>query len=680
MSGQMLKKLLLKLLLVFLFCYLVPKQINGQEIEVDICVYGGTASGVIAAYTAKKLGKSVLLIEPSKHLGGMTTGGLGHTDIGNKFVVTGLARDFYRRIGKHYGKFEKWIFEPHVAKNILLGYLREADVQVWYQQRLFAVNKREGFIQSIVLENDEKPQASTPQVVKAKMFIDCTYEGDLMAKAGVSYTVGREANSQYGETYNGVQMLNKHQFPDGIDPYRIKGNKESGLLWGISNESVQPNGTGDKKVQAYNFRICLSKDPSNQIPITEPENYDPRKYELLLRQIELTQPKELNWQLLHIAPMPNLKTDINNCGGFSTDMIGMNYDYPDGDYATRKRIVKAHEDYTKGLLYFIGNDPRMPEHLRKEMQQYGYPKDEYTDNGNWSPQLYIREARRMIGDYVMTQHHCEGREIAPEAVGMAAYTMDSHNCSRLVVNEMVKNEGDVQIGGFPPYPIAYRSLIPKKNECKNLLVPVCLSATHIAFGSIRMEPVFMVLGQSCAVAALVAIDSKTSVQDIDVRKVQEILRTNPLADGSLPEVLVDNENTENIVTKGVWKKEKRYGSYGLSILIDDSKSAEEKSVSFIPNIVKSGNYQVYFYLPKIKELSSQIMLRVYQGKKYKEIVIKTNELIIEGQTSGEWVSLGEYSLPKGKKSYVEVYSRASDGSILADAVLFVPVKSTLNKN
>ncbi|GAB4476899.1 MAG: FAD-dependent oxidoreductase [Thermoflexibacter sp.] len=670
------KRLLAKLTLILLFSYLIPNHLKGQDIEVDICVYGGTASGIITAYTAKKLGKSVILIEPSKHLGGMTTGGLGHTDIGNKFVVTGLARDFYRRIGKHYGTFEKWIFEPHVAKNILLSYLKEADVQVWYQRRLRAVNKQAGFIQSIILEDDEKPTVSPLRVVKAKMFIDCTYEGDLMAKAGVSYTVGREANSQYGETYNGVQMLDKHQFPDGIDPYKIKGKQESGLIWGISNEALPPNGTGDKKLQAYNFRICLSKDPNNQIPITQPENYDPNKYELLLRQIELTQPKELNWQLLHIAPMPNQKTDINNCGGFSTDMIGMNYDYPEADYETREQIIKAHQDYTKGLLYFIGNDPRMPEHLRKEMKLYGYPKDEYVENGNWSPQLYIREARRMVGDYVMTQHHCEGKEIAPEAVGMAAYTMDSHNCSRLVVNGMVKNEGDVQIGGFPPYPIAYRALVPKESECKNLLVPVCLSATHIAFGSIRMEPVFMVLGQSSAVAASLAIDNKTSVQHIDVKKLQNILKTNPLADGSTPEILVDNENVENILIKGTWKKEKRYGSYGLSMLIDDSKGSEPKSVSFIPNIPKSGTYQVYFYLPKIQGLSSQVMLRLYQGKKYREIVIKTNEVVVEGQTSGEWVNVGEYALPKGRKScYLEVYNSSSAGNVIADAVLFVPAKS-----
>lgn len=670
--NTMISKTLTYCIFIFVTSF-SPKQ-RVQDLEVDICVYGGTASGVITAYTAAKMGKSVVLVEPSTHLGGLTTGGLGFTDIGNKFVVTGLARDFYRRIGTHYGKFEQWIFEPHVAKNILLEYIKEAKIKVLYQTRLVATKKENGFITSILLENDAKPSSATNQTIKAKMFIDCTYEGDLMARAGVSYTVGREANSQYGETYNGVQMLDKHQFPDGIDPYKIKGKPESGLLWGISSEAVQANGTGDKKVQAYNFRMCLSKDPKNQVPITQPANYDPNKYELLLRQVEATQPKVLDWQLMHFAEMPNQKTDINNCGGFSTDMIGMNYDYAEADYDTRKKIVKEHEDYTKGLLYFIGNDPRMPEHLRKDMKQYGYPKDEYIENGNWSPQLYIREARRMMGDYVMTQQHCEGKEIALDPIGMAAYTMDSHNCSRFVINGMVKNEGDVQVGGFPPYPIAYRSLIPKASECKNLLVPVCLSSTHIAFGSIRMEPVFMVLGQSSAVAAAVAIDSKTSVQEVNVKKVQEILNTNPLANNSTPEILVDNENKESVTWTGEWRKEKIKGCYGLSMLIDDSKGSITKSVKFSPMISESRNYKVYVYFPKVQNLSNKIVIGLYEGTKRKEIVINTNEIVVEGQTSGEWVALGTYRFPKGNQGYVEIYNKISDGVTVADAVLFVPAK------
>lgn len=287
------------------------------------------------------------------------------------------------------------------------------------------------------------------------MFIDCTYEGDLMAKAGVSYIVGREANSQYNETWNGVQLLDKHQFPEGVDPYRIPGDPSSGLLWGISTAALAPNGSGDKLLQTYNFRLCLTKDPANRIPITRPERYDSTKYELLLRQVAIEKPPHINWGVMHIADMPNSKTDINNKGGFSTDMIGMNHDYAEANYETRKKIIKEHEDYTKGFLYFVGHDPRMPEHLRKQMLEWGYPKDEYIDNDHFSPQLYVREARRLVGEYVMTQHNCEGREVVKDGIGLAAYTMDSHNCQRILFKNPktgkmeVRNEGDVQVGGFP---------------------------------------------------------------------------------------------------------------------------------------------------------------------------------------------------------------------------------------
>src|SRR5690606_23293193 len=322
--------------------------------------------------------------------------------------------------------------------------------------------------------------------------------GDLMARAGVSYRVGREDNSEYNETINGVQLMDGHQFPDGIDPYKTPGKPRSGLLWGISDEKLLPNGTGDKKVQAYNYRICLTSDPDHQISITRPEDYDPSRYELLLRLFEAFPHKRKLNDYFIWSHMPNRKTDINNRGPFSTDMIGMNYGYPDGSYEERERIIRDHTVYTKGLLYFFAHDPRAPQRLRDEMRQWGYPKDEYVEYGHWTPQLYIREARRMVGSYVMTQHNCQGREVVADGVGMAAYTMDSHNTQRIVVDGMVKNEGNVEIGGFGPYPISYRALTPKAEECRNLLVPVCLSATHIAFGSIRMEPVFMVLAQSAA--------------------------------------------------------------------------------------------------------------------------------------------------------------------------------------
>jgi hypothetical protein len=459
----------MKRILLLTLLSILTVALHAQERTVDICIYGGSSAGVIAAYTARMNGKSVLLIEPGNHLGGLTAGGLGYTDIGNKYAVTGIARDFYRRLGQHYGKFEQWIFEPHVAEALFNEYIARASVEVLYGHRLAKATIAKGVITSIELEPSS---GSGPnQTIRARIFMDCTYEGDLMAKTNVSYIVGREANKDYNETYNGVQLMDKHQFANGIDPYREKGKPESGLLWGISPDPLRPQGSGDKLVQAYNFRICLSNDPNNMVPITQPDNYDSTRYELLVRVME-KEPSLPFHRILKPDLMPNGKTDINNNGPFSTDMIGMNYAYAEGSYEARAKIIMEHEDYTKGLLYFISTSKRLPPHLGVEMRKWGYPKDEYKDNNHWSHQAYIREARRMVGEYVMTQANCEGREIVKDGVGMAAYTMDSHNTQRIVVNGMVKNEGDVQIGGFPPYPISYRSLIPKRTECTNRFVPI----------------------------------------------------------------------------------------------------------------------------------------------------------------------------------------------------------------
>ncbi|HEV7350336.1 FAD-dependent oxidoreductase [Telluribacter sp.] len=646
-----------------------PVQSKSQS--ADVVVYGGTAAGVIAAYTAKKMGKSVILIEPTTHLGGLTSGGLGYTDIGNKYAITGLSRDFYRRIGRHYGKFEQWTFEPKIAKQYLQQYLDEAGIKPLYAHRIISAQKQNGTLQSIVLENSQSPGAASNTTIEAKMFIDATYEGDLMAKAGVSYTVGREANSVYNETINGVQLMHGHQFPDGIDPYKVPGQPKSGLLWGISDEKLAPTGSGDKKVQAYNYRICLTSDPANQVPITRPADYDPSRYDLLVRLFE-KQPSKTSLRDYFIwSGMPNKKTDINNRGGFSTDMIGMNYAYPEASYAERERIIQEHENYTKGLLYFYGHDPRVPAAMQQEMLKWGYPKDEYVENGHWSPQVYVREVRRMVGDYVMTQANCQGKEVVQDGVGMAAYTMDSHNIQRIVVNDQVKNEGNVEVGGFGPYPIAYRSLIPKASECKNLLVPVCLSASHIAYGSIRMEPVFMVLAQSAAVAAAMAIDAGVPVQQVDVAKLQKKLKNDPLANGSTPEVLVDNEDSPAISVQGPWIVANK-GTYGPTALLSDPKHTGQQSVRFTPAIAKSGKYKAYMYFPKVPGLSSKSILNIYDGKKIHERTVKETDIIVEGQTSGEWFALGEFTLPKGQKAYVEISTKSADGIVIADAVLFVP--------
>lgn len=678
-SKKILKLCVSAAILLFGAISCSPGEKSGNDAyDYDICVYGGTSAGVMAAYTAKMMGKSVLLVEPGHRLGGLTSGGLGYTDIGNKYAVTGLSRDFYRRMGSHYGKFEQWIFEPHVAESLFVDYISRAEVEVLYGHRITSATKANGFIQEISLESADSGGQSEGRTVSAKMFIDCSYEGDLMTKAGVSYTTGREANSIYGETYNGVQLMKNHQFPDDVDPYKIPGDSASGLLWGISPEPLAAEGSGDKKIQAYNFRICLTNDPANILPITRPENYDSSRYELLVRLFE-AQPEKRSLNNYFIwSRMPNNKTDINNRGAFSTDMIGMNHDYPEAGYEERAAIVRQHEDYTKGLLYFYGHDLRVPEELREEMLRWGYPKDEYTRNDHWSPQLYVREVRRMTGSYVMTQANCVGEEVVQDGVGMAAYTMDSHNCQRIVIEKdgktMVKNEGNVEIGGFGPYPVSYRSLIPKGEECKNLLVPVCLSASHIAYGSIRMEPVFMVLAQSSAAAASMAIDAGVDVQQVNVAALQELLRTDPLANGSTPEILVDNRDSAHVSMQGEWEIIAKKGSYGPDMLQDDSAAAGEKSVRFTPEVVQSGEYAVYTYYPRVSGGTSETSVIISDGKGTREKIIKREEIMIEGQTSGEWVYLGTSSLKKGVDAFVEISDKNATGTLVADAVLWVPTQ------
>ena len=644
-----------------------------ETMECDVCVYGGTSAGVIAAYSAAKEGKIVLLVEPGYRLGGLSSGGLGQTDIGNKQAVKGLSLDFYRRVGKHYGMLENWVFEPKVAEQVFKDYVAEADIPVLYGHRVIKASKNGTDIVSMKVESVEKGVCD--KEITAKVYIDCTYEGDLMAMAGVSYTVGREDSSVYGESWNGAHESYWHQFPDGVDPYVEKGNPESGLLWGISPEdkTIPEPGKGDDMVQAYNFRICVTFDKENQVPFPKPDNYDPSKYELLIRTIE-AQPDAGIGEYFIISRMPNNKTDINNRGAFSTDMIGMNHNYPEASYEEREKIIKAHKDYTLGLLWFWTHDDRIPEHLQKEITCMGLPKDEYVEYGHWTPQLYIREARRMVGEYVATQADCELLTAPEDYVGWAAYGMDSHNCQRVVVErngvKMVKNEGDVEIGVKAPYPISYRSITPKRQECTNLLVPVCVSASHIAFGSIRMEPVFMLLGQSAAKAASLAIDGGVKVQEVDVKEIQRMYVENPLLDGSTPDICVDDPMIE-LGECCAWERVKSNRGYGPSFIkLDQTK--KKQSIKFPVEVKKDGKYELYTYFIRNNESTEQAQIRIHNGKDVTERTLIEKEIVVRGQTSGEWVSLGEYDFNAGTPVYVEFTNNGKvDGIVIADAVLAV---------
>jgi hypothetical protein len=520
----------------------MPDKTNNYS--ADIIIYGGTSAAVTAAVEAVQSGKTVLVVSPDTHLGGLSSGGLGYTDTGNKSTIGGLSREFYHRVWLHYNdsaawKWQKhseygnkgqgtvamdgenrtmWIFEPHVAEQVFEDFIAKNKISVLRNEWL---NRSAG----VIKQNKKIVSIKTlsGKTFSGKIFIDATYEGDLMAAAGVSYRVGREACSEYNETWNGVQADARHHghfFKHKIDPYKTPGKPESGLLYGISPEPIAANCTGDNKIQAYCFRLCMSNHPENRVPFPKPENYNPENYELLGRVFDA------GWRewFGKFDLIPNRKTDTNNHGPFSSDFIGMNYDYPEASYERRKEIIKAHEDYQKGLLYFVSNDPRVPKEIQQEMQTWGLAKDEFTDNGNWSRQLYIREARRMLGVYVTTENDVLAKREVPNPVGMGSYAMDSHNVQRYVTSKgFVQDEGDIGVEPQAPYAISYGSIVPKKEECTNLLVPVCVSSSHIAYGSVRMEPVFMILGQSASIAACQAIDTDLAVQDIPYEALQEKL-------------------------------------------------------------------------------------------------------------------------------------------------------------
>lgn len=487
---------------------------KGANYKATIVVYGATPAGITAAIQAKKLGIDVIIAEFSNHIGGITANGLGATDFGAKAAIGGLSREFYKRVGMYYGKEEQWTFEPKVAKKVFQEWLEFYDIPVHLKQHLQDVLVEDSTIKMITMEDGNSFQGS--------YFIDASYEGDLLAKAGIRYHVGRESNETYGETYNGIQFGHPHhQFKNKVDPYINPGNPESGLLPGITevtSSEKEIQGSGDKRIQAYNFRLCLTRDLDNKVPFPKPSNYQEERYELLLRYI-----KTGVWDAMNLQTrLPNGKTDLNNYGGFSTDYIGMNHNWPEASYEERERIFQDHLHYQLGMLYFLANDSRIPQAIRDEVSSWGLAKDEFVESGNWPEQLYIRESRRMIGDYVMTDRNCLGTVTVDDSIGLASYQMDSHHCRRVVRDGKLVNEGDVEIP-ISPYPISLRAVLPRREECRNLLVPVCLSSSHIAYGSIRMEPVFMIVGQSVGAVAALAVKYGIPVQDVSYHDLKLLL-------------------------------------------------------------------------------------------------------------------------------------------------------------
>jgi len=700
------------LLLVASVVSLVPAvcQSAGPPIY-DLVIYGGTSAGIAAAVQAKRMGASVIVLEPSARIGGLTTGGLGQTDIGKKAAIGGISREFYQRIRKHYASDASWnweskadyrsggqsrttanedtmwTFEPSAALKIMQDFVSENNIEVVLNAKLdrTPLKDHEPRVEGVVMRNttilglitEDKNQ------YRGRCFIDATYEGDLLAGAGVSYVVGRESAQEYDEPLNGVQTKRAlhHQLKSGIDPYRVQGDPTSGLLPGIDETGPGVEQSGDHRVQAFCFRMCLTDQPANRRKILKPADYDPISYELLLRNFEAGA-KVLPWSF---SLMPNRKTDINNNRGASTDFIGQSYRYPEATYEQREVIVEKHLQYQKGLLWTLANHPRVPLAMRLQVSQWGPCLDEFTTPDGWQRQLYVREARRMVGTTVMTQNHCQGSRVAEKPVGLAAYTMDSHHVQRYVDNTgHVRNEGDVQVGGFSPYGIEYGSLTPQEAECNNLLVPVCLSASHIAFGSIRMEPVFMVLGQTCATAAVHAVREKQNVQNINYEKLRSQLildkqvlswshtaeksplSTDPKTFSGI--VLDDNQSDRT----GFDSISQSNGPFLASHYRHDSNAGKgTQNATYKFNIKEPGKYKLQLaWTPHANRATNVPIILSTSGDK-KALLLNQQQKPDEAPFG----TLGIFNLAPGVAT-VEIGNANTNGYVIVDGARLVPVVNT----
>ncbi len=670
------------------------------EHEYDLVIYGGTSAAISAAVQARRMDLEVVVVGPDKHLGGLSSGGLGWTDTGDKTVIGGLAREFYHRVWQHYqdddawrwqareeygnrgqgtpamdGEFRTmWIFEPHVAEQVFEDLVKEYDIPVFRDEWLDRDNgiaMEDGRITAITMLSGN--------TYRGRMFMDATYEGDLMAAAGISYHVGREANSVYNETLNGVQTERaiSHQFESFVDPYIEPGNPESGLLPRIHDECPGEDGEGDHRVQAYNFRVCLTTVPENRKPFPKPDNYDPMQYELLARYIETG----YRGMFRKFDPIPNDKTDTNNFGAFSTDNIGMNYDYPEASYERRREIIQEHEDYQKGYFWFLANDPRVPEDIRAEMSEWGLALDEFVENDHWPHQIYVREARRMISDFVVTERHLRRQTPTPRPVGMGSYNMDSHNTQRYVAYDeegrgYARNEGDIQISPGGPYPIDYGAIVPKQEECSNLFVPVCVSSSHIAFGSVRMEPVFMILGQSAATAAALALDKGIAVQEVvydelaaRLREDGQILRwqmdgRNNIDPDTLEGIVLDNPAAD---LTGPWR-----GSRAITPMVGlnyahDREDEEDMCVArYHLEVPEPGRYEVRFSYSAHENRATNAQVTVHHLDGIHTALVNQRET---PPIDGLFLSLGAFVFEDN--ALVIISNKNADGHVIADAVQLI---------
>jgi len=692
------------------FCYLGLLTTVWAE-KYDVVVYGGTSAGVIAAVQVKQMGKSVIVVSPDKHLGGLSSGGLGFTDSGDKSVIGGLSRDFYHRVWTYYqrpetwvfqareafgnkgqgtvamdqGSRTMWIFEPHIAENVFEDYVKEFQLTVVRDEWL----DREHGVEKVGT-NVVSFRTLSGKVYEGKMFIDATYEGDLMAAAGVHYTVGREANAQYHETLNGVQVARakSHQFESKIDPYVIPGDPSSGLLPKIQVGGPGTEGQADQRIQAYNYRMCLTKVPQNRVPFEAPPGYDAKQYALLARTLQAGSQHVFG----KFDAIPNGKTDTNNHGAFSTDNIGMNYEYPEASYARRREILAEHYQYQAGYFYFLSHDASVPAAVREKFAEWGLAADEFKDNHHWPHQIYVREARRMVADFVLSELHLRRETPTLRSVGMGSYNMDSHHTQRYVAKDAegrayVRNEGDVEVNPGGPYPIDYGALIPKADECTNLVVPVCVSATHIAYGSVRMEPVFMILGQSAATAAVLSLEKGIKVQELPYGDLQKVL----LAQGQvldrapvphagrglsakinprdLQGITVDDDDAQLV---GEWTPSTAAGLYvGAGYRHDGKGEHGLLSARFATSLPEARPYEVFLALVANTNRATNATVQIHHLKGVTELKVDLSKLPAQSgktEVTRTLLSLGTYNFSPAQPAAVVVSNSGANGYVVIDAV------------
>jgi hypothetical protein len=684
-----------------LFCLLAVSGaglVTQPEGTYDVAVYGGTSGGVIAAVQAAEMGHTVVIIEPGRHLGGMSASGLGQTDVGTQpELIGGKTAELYRRVNEYYQKPSGWFnetltsylarknfkplngmmlhFEPHVMQQLFNTWVAEhPKITVVYGERLdlkSGVMKEGARIVALKMESG--------RVFKARMFIDASYEGDLLPGAGVTWTYGRESRATYGESYAGIQrkFTVEHQFRLPVDPFNKPGDPSSGLLPEMQlGRDASEEGFADHRIQAFTFRLCLTDDPANQVPFTKPGTYDPRRFELLARYFKagFDKPFGLN------DGMPNHKTDLNNFGPFSVDYVSGNDGYVVGDYATRARIVADHARYQREWLWFIGHDPRVPQQVRAWIGRWGLPKDEFADNGHWPWQLYVRESRRMVSDYVMTQQNVEGRRLAEDPVALGDYPFDAHNYYRYVDEAgHARVEGGIDPGALNPYPISFRSIVPRQIECENLAVPWSLSASHVAFLSIRMEPVFMMLSQAAATAACMAIDSGQPIQKIDyptlrarliadgmhLEAPQKIPLPDPVDPKTLPGIVVDDLD---VPYSEDWSSYIGGRFVGDSARSDLAHGKTMKHFHFTAKLPRPGPYEVRFSYINVRDADPAVPVTLHAADGDKTILVNETK---PPPIDRLWVSLGIFQFGKGP-SNVEVSNKGTKGTVIVDAVQFLP--------